>query len=194
MEWSVVLPVKDEIGYLHYSLPSIAKLHPSEIVLCLDYGKGHDAPLTLEEVKKNNLLGEIERYSVVVCKEYDVPLVVVHVKPKHSWRFFQAYVRRVGYLTASYDHIFTFDVDTIVTSEILKGFDLVGKNGVTFVTFRKKLNSQGLVQLFRSFLYDFRRNIPMRKTIASMVTRMPTEPPGNAIITLLTNREAPIIP
>lgn len=162
MEWSVVLPVKDELEYFRLSFPSCVRLHPNEIVLLFDYEKQDDLRIM-----------EMEEIASKLCRESRIALNVVYAKHNPKWMFHQAFIRRLGYLTASYDKIFTFDVDTIITSEILKGYDLVERDNVTFVTFRKKLAVQGFTQTLRSVLYDVRRKVPQRKFLSTNKIRQP---------------------
>ena len=148
VEWSVVLPVKDEIRFLYYSLPSVLKMKPSELVLCLDY----DAP------------EEIEEYALSQCRKYNVILKVLYLRKNKNWKFHQYYVRRCGYLASSFPKIFTFDVDCVLYPDnILVGYDMIGRDNVAFVTFRKKLVYEGLVNSSRSALYDLRRHLPRRR-------------------------------
>jgi hypothetical protein len=147
-EWSVVLPLKDELGFLNLSLPSVLQMKPSEVVLCLDFGASP----------------KIEEYSRVKCEEYDVSLKVLYLKRNPDWKFHQYYVRWMGYRAATYDKIFTFDVDCVLYPDrIMVGYDMIGKDNFTFVTFRKKLIYMGVVNSLRSALYEIRRLIPRKR-------------------------------
>lgn len=134
--------------FLRHSLPSVLSMKPSEVVLCMD----------------DTSPQEIQDYAIRECEKYEVELNVMRIKKNPEWKFHQYYVRRMGYLHAKYDKIFTFDVDCVLyPSNIMVGYDMVGRDNVTFVTFRKKLVYIGLTNSMRSTLYDIRRQMPRKK-------------------------------
>jgi len=142
--WSIVLPVKDEVDMLKQSLPSAISLNPDEILIVVDEGD--------DSVQKTAC-------RIAKSMKYDkVRILEVAKNPK--WRFHQAYVRRVGYLNARHDRVFTFDVDGVLSSNIMRGYNLIGRNNVAFVTFRKSLAKGGLMQAVRTTLYEIRRHLP----------------------------------
>ncbi len=142
--WSVVLPVKDEVDMLEKSLPSAINLNPDEILIVVDEG--------------NDSVQKIA-YRIAQSMKYD-GLRILEVAKNPQWRFHQACVRRMGYLNAKYDKIFTFDVDTVLSANIMRGYDIIGKDNVSFVTFRKKLASNGFRSTTRTILYELRRHLP----------------------------------
>ena len=155
--WSIVLPVKDEVDYLRLSLPSAIRLNPDEIILVLDEGETLITPVAKEIVERLNYHG----------------LRILYVARNPAWRFHQGYVRRQGYLASKHEKIFTFDADTILSPRVMIGRDMVGTDGITFVTFRKKLAVVGFVQTFRSLVYDARRRIPQRRILSASKVRQP---------------------
>lgn len=141
-EFSIVLPVKDEADMLNQSLQSAISLHPSEIVLVVD-----------AKSMRNPAYHDILAIAAKVAGANDYKgLHICEVSPNPKWKFHQAWVRRCGYVEARYDRIFTFDVDSILYLTVLQGYDLLGKNNVAFVTFKKDLAGRGIVRATASTL------------------------------------------
>lgn len=141
-EFSVVLPIKDELEYFKQVFPSYLALRPKDLVLCLD-----DPPPT-----------DVERVAKDLASTTPVDLNIVKVGRDKSWNFHQGHVRREGYLQARHDKIFTSDVDVrIVPQNVLEGFDLVGKNGIAAVTFAKFPPMNSPVTILRALSYHARR-------------------------------------
>ena len=143
-EFSVVLPVKNEVEMLRLSLPSSFALEPAEVVIALDDGHEdleHEAQKLAEKHRYNGLLN------------------IIHVPRNPNWLFHQAWVRRTAFLMARYDKIFTFDVDGILTPNVLKGYGIVGIDNVAFVTFDKFLYRAKFIHALRTFLWMIRRKI-----------------------------------
>lgn len=121
--FSIVLPVKDEARFLPYSLNSAIDLRPDEIVFVVDANA------------RGRMMAEV---ALRICRKrvYN-GMKIVEVERNPTWNFYQAWVRRVGYLAAKNDVILTFDVDNILQPAILAGLEIVGRDNIAFVTFAK---------------------------------------------------------
>ncbi len=122
VEFSVVMPIKDETELLKYSLPSIYTLEPDEVVLVME-----DVENSIK-VAKN-----VAKY----CNFSDKTRICVLYEDVPDWNFRQAYARRKGYSLAKNDVILTVDADIIVDVEIKKYFELVSKSSIKLVSFNK---------------------------------------------------------
>ena len=120
MDFSVVVPIKDEVNLIPMTLPSYYALNPSEVILCLD----KPAP--------SGLLKVIDRVAKS-CKAKD-KTKVIEVKSHPAYRYHKAFVRRTGFRAAKHDIIVTGDIDLIVNGDVLKAVKLVGKDDVGFVS------------------------------------------------------------
>lgn len=109
--FSVVIPVAaGDVGLIGRTLPSWLGVSNDEVIIVID----EDAPQSLASQITN--VGERAASRT--------PLRVVKASRTHSWRFHQAYVRRVGFREARNDLIVTGDIDLIVRrnlGEILRG-------------------------------------------------------------------------
>ena len=122
VEFSVVMPIKDETELLKYSLPSIYALDPDEVVLVME-----DVEKSIKVARDiANYCAYLERTRICILRE-DVP----------DWTFRQAYARRKGYSLAHNDVILTVDADIIIDPRIKKYFELIGKSNIKLVSFSK---------------------------------------------------------
>ncbi len=141
VEFSVVMPIKDETDLLKYSLPSIYALDPDEVVLMM------------EDVEK----------SITVAKDiakhygfFDKTRISILYESVPDWNFRQAYARRKGYSLAKNDVILTVDADIIVDTKIKKYFELIGKNNIKLVSFSKipyPLTYKGILDMLIHKIY-----------------------------------------
>lgn len=120
MDFSVVVPIKDEVNLIPVTLPSYYALNPGEVILCLD----KPAPRKLLEV--------IDRVAKS-CKAKD-KTKVIEVKRHPAYRYHKAFVRRTGFRVAKHDTVVTGDIDLIVNRNVLKAVELVGNGNVGFVS------------------------------------------------------------
>ena len=120
MDFSVVVPIKDEVNLIPVTLPSYYALSPSEVILCLDKPAPSELLKVIDRVAKS-------------CKAKD-KTKVIEVKSHPAYRYHKAFVRRTGFRAAKHDIIVTGDIDLIVNGDVLKAVKLVGKDDVGFVS------------------------------------------------------------
>jgi len=102
--FSVVLPVHNEEAFLPYSLPSILRLNPTELILIFDRCTDRSVQLAISIVKACNYSGETR---------------TVFISEKLSSRLFQlAGIRRRGYALAKTNIILSTGADIILDSEV----------------------------------------------------------------------------
>lgn len=100
--FSVVLPIHNEEDFLHYSLPSILKLKPNELILIFDRCTDKSIELALRIVKAYN---------------YSSKTRTIFITEKFKSRIFQlAGVRRRGYALAKNNIILSTGADIILDS------------------------------------------------------------------------------
>jgi len=122
VKFSIVMPVKDEVDVLKFSLPSIYALEPDEVIIPIEPFQ-ESIEMVERTARKCGYLGKTR-------------IMVLHEKTP-DWRFRQAYARRKGFQAARNDLILTVDTDIMVDSRIKPYFGLVGKNGIGLVSFGK---------------------------------------------------------
>lgn len=135
MQFSLVVPVGNEAELLRRALPSWYRCGASEIVLCFD----KPSP------KRCIAIAEY-----VASKNRNVATRLLEVTYNPSFLFHQAWVRRCGFRTATYDVIVTCDVDDILTRNVQKAASLVGSNGVGLASCSKFYYPIGLRRLWRA--------------------------------------------
>ena len=122
VEFSVVMPIKDETELLKHSLPSIYALDPDEVVLMM------------EDVEKSiNVAKSVAKY----CGFLDKTRIIILHESVPDWNFRQAYARRRGYSLAKNDIILTVDSDIIVDARIKQYFEMINKKDIKLVSFGK---------------------------------------------------------
>lgn len=110
--FSVVLPVHNEAEFLKYSLPSVYKLQPQEVILILDRCTD----------KSQSIAKDIaSRYENVETRFYSVNGNV-------DWVYRPAYLFRMGYHEARNNLVLTSAADIILDSKITGYFGEIGKN------------------------------------------------------------------
>jgi len=123
IEFSVVMPIKNEAHLIRYSIPSVVSVNPAEIVLCFDKpADSHTFNVAKRIVER---LGAEEKTKFL------------EVERNSKFRLHQAWVRRSGFLKASYDKILTVDADLFVYPAVLKAIDMVGKNNIGLASCEK---------------------------------------------------------
>lgn len=149
MNFSIVVPVKDEVDLIPRTLPSYYAINPSEVIICTD----KPAPKEVRQVIKK----------VAVAWDAQDITRIVEVKRDPDWNFHQAHVRRTGFKEAKCDNLLTVDIDLVINSNVLKALKLVGKNNVGLVSCSKFHYPKSLVDLWRigatTFLRKFVHNI-----------------------------------
>jgi len=117
------------------------KLEPSEIIIAID---APESPRLVERIKQ-------------ISFEYDYANIRILPMPKRlEWNFQLANIVWHCYQEAKYDRILSFDVDSILTRNVLLGLNDIGKNEVAVVSFTKRLRIKNLSDLIRHFFYRLR--------------------------------------
>lgn len=155
MDFSVVIPVKDETDLIKQNLPSWCKLRPSEILLFFDWPCPQDCA---EEAFR-------------IGTEFRVPIKILEVAQNPAYRFHQAWVRRSGFRAAKYDTILTGDIDLLIYPACLKAIELVGQENVGLVSLSKLRRRQGFVGGLRNLMEHATRTYArvIRKRKAGLV-------------------------
>ncbi|MDH5771206.1 MAG: glycosyltransferase family 2 protein [Candidatus Bathyarchaeota archaeon] len=121
MNFSVVVPVHNEGKYLPYSLPSIYRLEPDEVILIFDRCSDESRKVS-EEIAKN--IGFIQKTKFIELND-----------PSPSWSFRKAFLRRYGYKLAKNNVILNVDADMYLDESIRKYIHRIGENGIGIVSF-----------------------------------------------------------
>jgi glycosyltransferase involved in cell wall biosynthesis len=123
-EFSVVVPVHNEERFLFYSLPSIYRLEPDEVILLFD--RCTDKSLNVAEK-----LAKRFEYA------YRTRFIELN-KPSPEWAFRVAFLRWHGFKEAKNDIILNTDADVILDEKIKTYLPQVGKNNVALISFGRK--------------------------------------------------------
>ncbi len=126
--FSIVVPVKDEIGFLGPCLQSCVRLAPDEIIVATDKPADPRIRRLADKVPQARVL-EVER--------------------NEEYMFHQAWVKRKAFRDAKHDRILVVDVDLVVTKRCLKAVAMLGED-VALVSLSKLFNPKGLIRLIRS--------------------------------------------
>jgi len=123
VEFSLVVPIRDETKLIPVTLPSYYDLNPSEIIFCLDYPPAN----------------EIVELIWLIARKFDAlhKTRIIQVKKNPQYLFHQAFVRRSGFREAKNDIILTGDIDTIFHPDIKKYLGIIGQGNVMLVSFSK---------------------------------------------------------
>lgn len=123
VEFSIVCPIKDEVGLIPRTLPSYYALKPSEVLFCVDKPARRDV---VKEIKK-----------VAKACGTEGKTLIIEVERNPEYKFHQAWVRREGFRKASNDLILTVDIDIVLDPEVREYLALINKDGVMLVSFSK---------------------------------------------------------
>ena len=121
VRFSVVMPIHNEEIFLPYSLPSVLRLMPDEVILIFD--RCFDKSLEIAE--------EItERY------KYRSRTAFIELnEPSQGWKFRVAFLRRHGFKLARNDIVLNTDADNLLDEKIANYIRLVGEKNVGMVKF-----------------------------------------------------------
>ena len=120
----MVVPVHNEERFLPYSLPSVFALNPGEVVLLLDHCSDDSGRVAYDLADKCGML-EKTRFVDVDSRE-------------SGYRFSHAFNRVYGSKVARYDVVLNVDADLVVDPKIGSYVGLLGKDGVSFISFLHK--------------------------------------------------------
>jgi glycosyltransferase involved in cell wall biosynthesis len=107
LDFSIVMPVHNEENNLRFSLPSLFKLEPGELVILLD--NCTDKSKTV-----------IENYAKMIKYSGSLKFIEVNDIPS-DWKYRVAYLFRLGYRSTKYDTILTTAAD-IVFDQVVKRY------------------------------------------------------------------------
>lgn len=144
-KFTIVLPIKgtkEEDGFMERSIHSAFDLNPDEIIIALDEG-----------VSKI-----IEARVDFCCQSYSGkrPCVrKIYTSKDPQWSFQLANIIWNCYSKANNDRIFSFDIDSVVRKDVLKGLPQL-KDDVALVSFTKKLHIGTIPDLIRFIFYRIR--------------------------------------
>lgn len=143
--FTIVLPIRDtaeEREFMHRSIPAAIALCPAEIIIAVD------APM------KESLRDEI--IELAMRNDYDNPFRFLEVEKTSDWNFHLAKILWLAYRMAENDKIYSFDVDSIPTKNVLEGLKQIGNDGIAVYSFTKRLRLKNLSDLIRYAFYRYR--------------------------------------
>lgn len=138
MEYSVVMPIRNEAYLLNATLASCYRLRPSEVILCFD---NPPDKVAFDVAKK------------IAMRFGDIPTVFLKVSRNPEYKFHQAWVRRSGFLAAKYDRILTVDSDLMVNKQIMGAVRMVGLDRIGLVSCLRIGAVRGPLDVWRGFTY-----------------------------------------
>jgi glycosyltransferase involved in cell wall biosynthesis len=121
-DFSVVMPIHNESHFLKFSLPTVYKLNPTEIILLFDNCTDNSYEVAVEIARKTNSF-EKTIFRIVSRDEGT------------DFSFRPTFLRRMGYLTAKCNKILKTDADLVLDQKIKKYIPLLGKNNIGIITF-----------------------------------------------------------
>jgi glycosyltransferase involved in cell wall biosynthesis len=124
IKFSVVMPIHNEEAFLPYSLPSVYRLHPDEVILLFDWCSDKSMEVA---VRVGSRYGMLDR---TFMTEVD--------SRKSDSRFAHSFGRLYGSQIAKNDIVLFTAGDMILDSKITSYIDMIGKDGVAFISFVHK--------------------------------------------------------
>jgi glycosyltransferase involved in cell wall biosynthesis len=119
--FSVITPIHNEEEYLPYSLPSIYRLDPDEVILIFDRCTDGSRMVSEKIAREMDFTHRTE--------------FVEMIDPSPGWTFRKAFIRRYGYKLARNDLILNVDADMYLDPSINEHIQNVGRDGVGIVSF-----------------------------------------------------------
>lgn len=141
IDFSIVVPVKDELDLIPTTLPSYYAVDPSEVIICTDEPVPREVSEAIHKV-------------AAACRALNITRIV-EVKRDPEWNFHQAHVRRAGFKEAKYDRLLTVDIDLAINKNVLKAVKLVGKNNIGLVSCEKFHYPRNLADFWRTGTQTF---------------------------------------
>ncbi len=145
MDFSVVVPVKDEIDLIQRTLWSYYAIKPSELLICTDRPCRRDVNKVVKKIADLSHMKEITK--------------VIQVERSPAWKFHQAHVRREGFSEAKFDRILTGDIDLVINEKVHKALRVVGKNNIGLASLAKLQYPHLLTDYWRLGVVMFLRKI-----------------------------------
>ncbi len=123
-KFSVVTPIHNEAKLLPYSLPSIFRLKPDEVILIFD--RCTDKSLEIaKRIAKRFKYGSRTKF-------------IELNKKSHGWKFRVAFLRRHGFKLAKNNVILNTDADMVLDEKIMNYLHRVDKKAVGVLLFSRK--------------------------------------------------------
>lgn len=144
MEFSVVIPVKDEVDLIQRTLWSYYAVEPSEVLICTDKPCAKNVRKVVNKIAELSYMKDITR--------------IIEVERSSEWRFHQVHVRRAGFHEAKFDRILTGDIDLVINKNVHKALELVGKNDVGLASLTKFRYPHRLTDYWQLGVVVFLRN------------------------------------
>lgn len=113
MRFSVIVPIHNEEKYLIYSIPSIYRLKPNEVILLFDRCSDNSFNLA-------NKISEYYNYK-------DRTLFIEINEIPEDWNFAVAFIKRHGFNLSSNNIILNVDSDMLIDESIRKYISLMNK-------------------------------------------------------------------
>jgi len=148
IDFSIVVPVKDEVDLIPTTLPSYYAVNPSEVIICTDKPTPGKVCQVVQKVAE-------------ACDALDTTRIV-EVGKNPEWNFHQAHVRRAGFKEAKYDRLLNVDIDLVINENVLKAVNLVGKDNIGLVSCEQFHYPRSLSHLWRIGAKTFSRKIVHR--------------------------------
>ena len=135
VRFSVVMPIHNEEKNLAFSLPSVFKLGPDEVILIFDRctDRSHEVATKLAEKF-----------------DYDARTRFIELnEPSPKWNYRVAFLFRYGYENTKNENILATAADVVFDSRVKHFFDLIGNDNIKLISFGLKhypLNFQYFVR------------------------------------------------
>lgn len=124
VKFSVVMPIHNEEKLLSYSLPSIFRLEPDEVILVFDRCTDNGFEIA-EKIAEHYKYGSRTKF-------------VEFNEPSPGWNFRVAFLRRHGFNLAKNHVVLNTDADNLLDEKIVNFLPLVSKNPIGMVMFSRR--------------------------------------------------------
>lgn len=141
VDFSVVMPIHNEENLLSYSLPSVLKLVPDEVILIFDRCTDRSLEIAEEITKRYEFRSRTK-------------LIELN-KSSQGWKFRVAFLRRHGFRLAKNHVILNTDADLILDGKIVDYLHLVGKKNIGIVLFSRIPHPRTLQSLLGTLFSPF---------------------------------------
>jgi len=141
LKFSVIMPIHNEEKLLHYSLPSVYRLNPDEVILLFDNCKDDSFNIASGIVKKYD-------------KDHKKTRFVSDLGDSSEWRFRIAYVKRKGLELASFDTVLIADADTIIHEKVKSHLNMMKYyKHISFSRIDYPINWRSYIKRMIKFIY-----------------------------------------
>lgn len=145
LDFTVILPIKgtkQELEFAEKTIPAILNLHPNELMF------GVDSPI--DPNLKNHLID--------ICHKYtkNKP-VFVEVEHNADWNMHLTHLLYECVQKAKHDKILISNVDNLILSKIMVGYDIVGKNNLALCSGFSKYYVKSIRDRLTNYFYEIDR-------------------------------------